>query len=43
MILKYSQRKIYTCYAKKVFDKNVHHMNPLKIYLYGSVKERFIQ
>ena len=23
---------------KKVIDKNVHHMNPRKIYLYGLVK-----
>ena len=40
--LKYSQRKNYRSYAKKVIDKNVDHMNPRKI-LYGSVKERFIQ
>ena len=28
---------------KKIIDKNLDHMNPRKISLYGSVKERFIQ
>jgi hypothetical protein len=41
--LKCSQRKNYTCYPKKVIDKNVDHMNLRKISLYGSVNERFIQ
>ena len=28
---------------KKIIEKNVDHMNLRKIFLYGSVKERFIQ